>query len=180
MSQRLKHLYQTEVIIMICNLFSYENIHEVPRFKKIIINHGLGRISKNMKIVKVSLLELTIITTQYGIVTRSRSPVAGFKICKNSPISLIVTLRGERIYAFYDRLINLAFPRIRDFQGVLFHNFDSDGNYNFGLEEQLIFPEISYEQIDILRGINLSIITSSKTDNERFALLKFLGIPFQS
>merc|ERR1712151_380162 len=130
--------------------------------------------------VEMSLLELAGITGQYGIVTRSRSPVAGFKIRENSPVGLIVTLRGERIYAFYDRLVNLAFPRIRDFQGVPFRGFDGDGNYNFGLEEQLIFPEISYEQIDILRGINLSVVTTPKTDNERFALLKSLGTPFQN
>lgn len=165
---------------MICNLFGYENIHEVPRLKKIVVNRGLGRTSGNAKIVEVSLLELAVITAQYGIVTRSRSPVAGFKIRENSPVGLIVTLRGERIYAFYDRLINLAFPRIRDFQGVPFRGFDGNGNYNFGLEEQLIFPEISYEQIDILRGINLSIVTTSKTDSERFALLKSLGTPFQN
>lgn len=180
MSQRLKHIYQEKVVATISNLFGYENIHEIPRLEKIVVNRGLGRASGNAKMVEMSLLELAVITGQYGIVTRSRSPVAGFKIRENSPVGLIVTLRGERIYAFYDRLVNLAFPRIRDFQGVPFRGFDGDGNYNFGLEEQLIFPEISYEQIDILRGINLSVVTTSKTDNERFTLLKSLGTPFQN
>ena len=124
------------------------------------------------------LFELTIIAAQKGVMTRARKAIAGFKIRKETPIGLIVTLRGERIYAFLDRLISLALPRIRDFQGINQQSFDGRGNYSLGVEEQLIFPEIQYEQIDQLNGINFSIVTSSSTDQERLALLKMLGIPF--
>lgn len=172
------------------------NIHEVPRIKKIVINRGLG--AQTSKMVEASLSELSIITAQTGIVTYSRKSVAGFKIREKVPIGIKVTLRGERIYAFFDRLVNLRLPRIRDFQGLSPKSFDKDGNYNIGLEEQLIFPEISYEQIDQLLGIDISIgITYGKSSNtmqllsdhrlhnhpfnrreKGKSLLKQMGIPF--
>jgi large subunit ribosomal protein L5 len=140
----------------------------------------LGDIIQNKNLLKSSSTELRTITSQYCIVTRARKAISTFKIREKSPVGLIVTLRGERIYAFLDRLINLAIPRIRDFQGVNPKSFDGNGNYTLGLPEQLIFPEIQYDKIDYVHGIDLSIVTTSKTDREGLALLKRLGIPFQN
>jgi large subunit ribosomal protein L5 len=194
MTQRLKKVYQEYTLRMSRGAtHSGINIHEVPRIKKIVINRGLG--AQTSKMVEASLSELSIISAQTGTVTYSRRSVAGFKIREKVPIGVKATLRGERIYAFFDRLVNLRLPRIRDFQGLSSKSFDKDGNYNIGLEEQLIFPEISYEQIDQLLGIDISIrITygkSSKTMqlmhgkhypfNRREKgtfLLKQIGIPF--
>jgi large subunit ribosomal protein L5 len=180
MRQRRKCLYHDQVIRQLCDEFHYKNIHQVPRLKKIVVNRGLGDTAQNSKILELSLSELATITGQSGVVTLSRNAIAGFKIRRGIPVGIKVTLRGRRIYAFLDRIINLALPRIRDFQGVNQKRFDGRGNYSIGLEEQLIFPEISYQQVDTLRGMNISIVTTSKTDNERFALLKSLGTPFQS
>jgi large subunit ribosomal protein L5 len=179
MKQRLKRFYQEQVIIQIYKEFNYKNIHQVPKLKKIIINRGLGGILQDKNLLKSSSVELITITSQYSIVTRARKAISTFKIREKIPVGLIVTLRGERIYAFLDRLINLAMPRIRDFQGVNTKGFDGNGNYSIGLIEQLIFPEIQYDKVDNIHGIDLSIVTTSKTDRERFALLKRLGIPFQ-
>jgi large subunit ribosomal protein L5 len=180
MKQRLKRFYEEQVIIQLYKKFNYQNIHQVPRLKKIILNRGLGDIIQNKNLLKSSSTELRTITSQYCIVTRARKAISTFKIREKSPVGLIVTLRGERIYAFLDRLINLAIPRIRDFQGVNPKSFDGNGNYTLGLPEQLIFPEIQYDKIDYVHGIDLSIVTTSKTDREGLALLKRLGIPFQN
>jgi large subunit ribosomal protein L5 len=180
MKQRLKRFYEEQVIIQLYKKFNYRNIHQVPRLKKIILNRGLGDIIQNKNLLKSSSTELRTITSQYCIVTRARKSISTFKIREKSPVGLIVTLRGERIYAFLDRLINLAIPRIRDFQGVNPKSFDGNGNYTLGLPEQLIFPEIQYDKIDYVHGIDLSIVTTSKTDREGLALLKRLGIPFQN
>jgi large subunit ribosomal protein L5 len=180
MKQRLKRFYQKYSIPQLCKKFSYKNIHQIPRLKKIVINQGLEEVSQNNKILESSLLELTTIAAQRSVVTRSRKAIAGFKIREKTPVGLKVTLRGERMYAFLDRLINLALPRIRDFQGVSPKSFDSRGNYSLGLEEQLMFPEVSYDQIDLLLGIDLSIVTTSLTDKESLFLLKRVGIPFQN
>jgi large subunit ribosomal protein L5 len=179
MKQRLKRFYQEQVVLQLRKKFNYQNIHQVPRLKKIIINRGLGETMQNRNAVKSCSSELITITSQYCIVTRARKAISTFKIRQKAPVGLIVTLRGERIYAFLDRLINLAMPRIRDFQGVSPKGFDGNGNYNLGLAEQLMFPEIRYEQVDQLHGIDLSIVTTSNTDEEGLALLKRLGIPFQ-
>lgn len=179
MKQRLKRFYQEQVILQIYKEFKYKNIHQVPKLKKIIINRGLRGILQDKNLLKSSSVELITITSQYSIVTRARKAISTFKIREKIPVGLIVTLRGERIYAFLDRLINLAIPRIRDFQGVNTKGFDGNGNYSIGLIEQLIFPEIQYDKVDNIHGIDLSIVTTSKTDRERFALLKRLGIPFQ-
>jgi large subunit ribosomal protein L5 len=180
MKQRLKRFYEEQVIIQLYKKFNYRNIHQVPRLKKIILNRGLGDIIQNKNLLKSSSTELRTITSQYCIVTRARKAISTFKIREKSPVGLIVTLRGERIYAFLDRLINLEIPRIRDFQGVNPKSFDGNGNYTLGLPEQLIFPEIQYDKIDYVHGIDLSIVTTSKTDREGLALLKRLGIPFQN
>jgi large subunit ribosomal protein L5 len=180
MKQRLKRFYQEQVIMQLYKKFNYRNIHQVPQLKKIIINRGLGDIIQNKNLLKSSSTELRTIRSQSCIVTRARKAISTFKIREKAPVGLMVTLRGERIYAFLDRLINLAIPRIRDFQGVNPKSFDGNGNYTLGLPEQLIFPEIQYDKIDHIHGIDLSIVTTSKTDRERFALLKRLGIPFQN
>ena len=180
MRQHLKYFYQNRVIPKLFEEFNYKNVYQVPRLKKIVINRGLGEAAQNAKILDSSLSELTIIVTQRGVVTRARKAIAGFKIREKIPVGLKVTLRGERMYAFLDRLINLALPRIRDFQGVSIKSFDGKGNYSLGFKEQLMFPEIRYDQINQLCGINLSIVTTSNTDNERLSLLKRLGIPFQN
>jgi large subunit ribosomal protein L5 len=179
MKQRLKRFYQEQVIIQIYKQFNYKNIHQVPKLEKIVINRGLGGKIQDKNLLKSSSVELITITSQYSIVTRARKAISTFKIREKIPVGLVVTLRGERIYAFLDRLINLAIPRIRDFQGVDTKGFDGNGNYSIGLIEQLIFPEIQYDKVDNIHGIDLSIVTTSKTDKERFALLKRLGIPFR-
>lgn len=179
MKQRLKEFYQKQVMDQLYKRFNYQNIHQIPRLKKIIINQGLGEKIQNRNRLKSCSAELMTITSQYCTITRARKAISTFKIRQKAPVGLIVTLRGERIYAFLDRLMNLAMPRIRDFQGVSPKGFDGRGNYNIGLTEQLIFPEIQYEQIDQLNGIDLSIVTTSQTDEEGLALLKRLGIPFK-
>jgi large subunit ribosomal protein L5 len=160
--------------------FSFKNIHQVPCIKKIVINQGLGEIAQNSKTLESSLSELTVIAAQRGVVTRSRKAVSGFKVREKIPVGLVVVLRHERIYAFFDRLVNLAFPRIRDFQGVNPRSFDGRGNYSLGLDEQFMFPEIRFDQVDQFRGIDISIVTTARTDEEGLALLKSLGIPFRN
>ena len=177
MRQRLKRVYRELVIDQLCKEFKYLNVHQIPRLKKVVINRGIGE-TTHAGVLKSSVLEITTIATQRCVVTRARKAIAGFKIREKRPVGITVTLRGERIYAFLDRLLNLALPRIRDFCGVNPKSFDGRGNYNLGFKEQLIFPEIQYDQVDQLRGIDLAIVTSSKTDKERISLLKKLGMPF--
>ena len=180
MAQRLKKFYLETVTPNLVKQFKYTNNHQVPRLEKIVINRGLGDASQNAKLLESSLNELSIIASQRGVVTRSRKAIAGFKIREKMPVGVSVTLRGEKMYAFLDRLINLALPRIRDFQGVSSKSFDGRGNYSLGLEEQLMFPEISYDQIDQIRGMDISIITTCNSDEEGVALLKNLGMPFRN
>ena len=179
MNQRLKRFYREQVIFKLYKQFNYKNTYQIPRLKKIVINQGLSSTIQNANIIKSCSLELTIVTTQYGVLTNARKAISGFKIREKIPIGLIVTLREERIYAFFDRLVNLALPRIRDFQGVRIESFDGYGNYNLGLDEQLIFPEIKFDKINQLQGINISIVTTARTNKEKFALLQRLGIPFR-
>jgi large subunit ribosomal protein L5 len=180
MAQRLKNFYLETVTPNLVKQFKYTNHHQVPRLEKIVINRGLGDASQNAKLLESSLNELSIIASQRGVVTRSRKAIAGFKLREKMPVGVSVTLRGEKMYAFLDRLINLALPRIRDFQGVSPKSFDGRGNYSLGLEEQLMFPEINYDQIDQIRGMDISIITTCTSDEEGVALLKSLGMPFRS
>lgn len=179
MRSRLKSFYQKQVIPQLREKFQYQNIYQIPRLEKIVVNRGIGKAAQNTRIFNSLSSELTNIVTQRGVLTSARKAIAGFKIREGTPVGLMVTLRGERIYAFLDRLINLAFPRIRDFQGVSPRSCDGHGNYSFGCKEQLIFPEVRYDQIDQLCGISLSIVTTSNTDEERLGLFKELGIPFR-
>ena len=190
MAQRLKKFYLEKVFPELGSVTTgsttlegtgaknARNVHEIPRVEKIVINRGLGEAATNAKMVDISQEELTLISGQKSIITKARKSIAGFKIREDMPIGISVTLRGDRMYAFLDRLINLALPRIRDFQGLTAQSFDGNGNYSLGLKEQLMFPELDYEKIDKSRGMDISIVTSSSNDEEAFALLKALGMPF--
>ena len=180
MSQRINRFYQKIVVAYLRKKFHHQNIHQIPRVKKIVINQGLGEVLQHSKKMNFSRLELTNIATQRVTVTKTRKAIAGFKIRKKIPVGLTVTLRGERIYAFFDRLINLALPRIRDFQGINQKSFDFRGNYNLGLIEQLMFPEISYDKVEQIRGIDISIVTTVNNNEGGLVLLKYLGIPVQN
>ncbi|MEB3192319.1 MAG: 50S ribosomal protein L5 [Snowella sp.] len=180
MTQRLKTVYQETIVPKLKEEFSYKNIHEVPKVIKITVNRGLGEASQNAKALESSIVELGKITGQKPVVTRAKKAIAGFKIRQGMPVGVMVTLRSERMYAFLDRLINLALPRIRDFRGISDKSFDGRGNYSLGVREQLIFPEIDYDSIDQIRGLDISIITTAKTDEEGRALLKAMGMPFRN
>nr|YP_010338372.1 ribosomal protein L5 [Bangia atropurpurea]UNJ18322.1 ribosomal protein L5 [Bangia atropurpurea] len=175
----LKEKYKTTVTQALKEEFQYKNIHEVPRFIKITINRGLGEASQNAKALESSIKELTLITGQKPIVTKAKKSIAGFKIREEVPIGIVVHLRKDKMYSFLEKLINLTLPRIRDFRGISPKSFDGKGNYNLGLREQLIFPEIDYDNIDQIRGLDISIVTTAKTDQEGLALLKKLGMPFK-
>nr|YP_010983208.1 ribosomal protein L5 [Bangia fuscopurpurea]WOJ51943.1 ribosomal protein L5 [Bangia fuscopurpurea] len=175
----LKQKYKTAVTQALKDEFQYKNIHEVPRFIKITINRGLGEASQNSKALESSIQELTSITGQKPVVTKAKKSIAGFKIREEVPIGIVVHLRKDKMYSFLEKLINLTLPRIRDFRGISPKSFDGKGNYNLGLREQLIFPEIDYDNIDQIRGLDISIVTTAKTDQEGLALLKKLGMPFR-
>jgi large subunit ribosomal protein L5 len=180
MTQRLKNHYVKTVVPKLMEQFQLKNIHEVPKIEKIVINRGLGSASQNQKMIESALKELGMIAGQKGIITRSKKAIAGFKIREKMPVGVTVTLRGDRMYGFLDRLINLALPRVRDFQGINPKSFDKNGNYSLGLEEQLMFPEIEYDKIDQIRGMDISIVTTANKQEEGLALLKEFGLPFQS
>jgi large subunit ribosomal protein L5 len=179
MTQRLNIFYNNRIVPKLMGEFQYKNKLQVTRIEKIVINRGLGDASQNAKILDSSLNELSLIAGQKGVVTRSKKAIAGFKLRQKNPVGVSVTLRGERMYSFLDRLINLALPRIRDFQGVSSTSVDGHGNYSLGLEEQLMFPEIDYDKIDQVRGMDISIVTTSQNDAECLALLKEFGMPFR-
>ncbi|MEM9538979.1 MAG: 50S ribosomal protein L5 [Cyanobacteria bacterium P01_E01_bin.42] len=180
MVQRLKTLYQDQIVPKLMEQFSYQNIHQVPKVTKVTVNRGLGEASQNAKALESSLSELATITGQKPVVTRAKKAIAGFKIRQGMPVGVMVTLRQERMYAFLDRFISLALPRIRDFRGVSPKSFDGRGNYSIGIREQLIFPEIEYDSIDQIRGMDIAIITTANTDEEGRALLKEMGMPFRA
>lgn len=179
MTQRLKTQYQETIVPKLMEQFKYQNIHQVPKLVKVTINRGLGEAANNAKALESSLSEIAIIAGQKPVVTRAKKAIAGFKIRQGMPVGIMVTLRGERMYAFLDRLINLALPRIRDFRGISPKSFDGRGNYSLGIREQLIFPEVEYDRIDQIRGMDISIITTANTDEEGRALLKEMGMPFR-
>ncbi|HEY9827774.1 MAG TPA: 50S ribosomal protein L5 [Stenomitos sp.] len=179
MATRLKQQYNDVVVAKLREQFNYSNIHEVPKIVKVTVNRGMGEAAQNAKALEASLNEIAIITGQRPVVTRAKKAIAGFKIRKGMPVGIMVTLRRDRMYAFLDRLINLSLPRIRDFRGVSPKSFDGRGNYTLGIREQLIFPEVSYDSVDQVRGMDISIITTAKTDEEGRALLKALGMPFR-
>ncbi len=180
MPKPLKTRYLEDILPKLTEQFSYSNVHQVPKVVKIIVNRGLGEASQNAKALESSLNELAVITGQKPVVTRAKKAIAGFKIRKGMPVGVMVTLRGERMYAFLERLISLALPRIRDFRGISPKSFDGRGNYSLGVREQLIFPEIDYDSIDQIRGLDISIVTSANTDEEGRALLKEMGMPFRN
>ena len=178
MSQTLRVYYKEKVIPLLLEQFKYKNIHEVPKITKITVNRGLGEASKNNKALDISVQELASITGQQPIITKARKSIAGFKIRDGMPVGIAVTLRKQIMYAFLERFIHLSLPRIRDFKGISIKGFDGRGNYNIGIREQLIFPEIEYDKVDQIRGMDISITTSAKTQQEGIALLKALGLPF--
>jgi large subunit ribosomal protein L5 len=180
MSDRLKTLYQETIVPKLVEQFKYENIHQVPKVVKVTVNRGLGDAAQNAKALESSLKEMAVITGQKPVVTRAKKAIAGFKIRQGMPVGIMVTLRSDRMYNFLDRLINLSLPRIRDFRGVSPKSFDGRGNYTLGIREQLIFPEIDYDSIDQIRGMDISIITTANTDEEGRALLKEMGMPFRT
>jgi len=179
MTQRLKTTYFDTIAPQLQKEFSYSNVHEIPKVVKVTVNRGLGEASQNAKALELSVQEIATITGQKPVVTRAKKAIAGFKVRQGMPVGVMVTLRGERMYAFLDRLINVALPRIRDFRGISPRSFDGRGNYNLGLREQILFPEIEYDNIDQIRGMDIAIITTAKTDEEGRALLKAMGMPFR-
>lgn len=180
MTQRLKKQYLDTILPQLSKQFNFKNVHEVPQLKKIVINRGIGDASQNTKVLESFIKELGIIAGQKGVITKSKKSIAGFKIREQMPVGLTVTLRGERMFGFLDRLIHLALPRVRDFQGISPKSFDKHGNYSLGLDEQLMFPEIEYDKIDQIRGMDITLVTTAKNQEESLALLKLLGLPFKS
>lgn len=177
---RLKEVYQNEVVQKLRAEFNYKNIMEVPKITKIVVNMGLGEAIQNIKILDSATAELGKITGQKSVVTKAKKSIASFKLREGMPIGCMVTLRRDRMYEFLDRLLNVALPRVRDFKGVSGKAFDGQGNYTLGVKEQLIFPEINYDEIDKIRGLNVTIVTSAKNDEEGKALLKHMGMPFRN
>jgi large subunit ribosomal protein L5 len=175
----LKGKYETDIVPKLVEQFQYTNVHQVPKLMKITVNRGLGEAAQNAKALEASLNEIALITGQKPVVTRAKKAIAGFKIREGMPVGIMVTLRASRMYDFLDRLINLSLPRIRDFRGISPKSFDGRGNYTLGLREQLIFPEVDYDKINQIRGMDISIITTANTDEEGRALLKELGMPFR-
>jgi large subunit ribosomal protein L5 len=176
---RLHLRYGKEVVPALVKHFSYSNVMAVPKLEKIVINMGLGEAVANAKIMDVAMAELGQIAGQRPVITRAKKSIANFKLRQNMPIGAAVTLRGERMYEFFDRLTSVVLPRVRDFRGVSLKSFDGRGNYTLGLRDQLIFPEISYEKVDKIRGMNVTIVTTARTDDEARELLKQLGMPFR-
>ncbi len=179
MALTLKILYQEKIVPKLMEEFQYKNVHQVPKLVKVTVNRGLGEASQNAKALEASVSELAVITGQKPVVTRAKKAIAGFKIREGMPVGVMVTLRSDRMYNFLNRLINLALPRIRDFRGISPKSFDGRGNYNLGLREQLLFPEINYDSIDQIRGMDIAITTTANTDEEGRALLREFGMPFR-
>lgn len=180
MHKDLKAFYNESIVPAMVKDFGYKNIEEVPKITKISINRGLGEAAKNSKEFEASLKEIASIAGQKPVINKARKSVAGFKIRDGMPVGGSVTLRKERMYTFLTKLIHIVFPRIRDFRGIEVDGFDGRGNYNLGLKEQLMFPEISYDEVMQLHGFDIAICTTAKTDEEAFALLKGFGLPFKS
>jgi large subunit ribosomal protein L5 len=179
MLPRLQERYRQDVVPALTKEFSYDNVMQVPKIKKIVLNIGLGEALQNAKSIDAAVADLTAIAGQKPVVTRAKKSIANFKLREGQAIGAMVTLRGARMYEFLDRLINVALPRIRDFRGVSRRSFDGRGNYSIGLREQIMFPEIEYDKVDKLRGLEVSIVTSARTDAEGYALLKQFNMPFR-
>lgn len=177
---RLKEKYLSEVVPALTEQFSYKNIMEVPKIDKVIINMGVGEAVGNPKVLDAAVNDMTLISGQKPILTRAKKSLAAWKLREGMPIGAKVTLRGQRMYQFMDKFMNVALPRVRDFRGISPKAFDGRGNYSMGLKEQLIFPEIEYDKIDKIRGMNIIVVTTAKTDEEARALLKLMGMPFSA
>lgn len=176
---RLKDQYKQEIIPRLMDKFHYKNLMQVPKVDRVVLNIGVGEAIQNPKALDGAVNDLTVIAGQKPVITRAKKSIAGFKLREGMPIGCKVTLRGERMYQFLDRLINLSLPRVRDFRGVSPQAFDGRGNYSLGIKEQTIFPEIEYDKIDKIRGLEVVIVTTAKTDEEGRELLKCLGMPFR-
>lgn len=176
---RLKELYEKEAIPALKKEFGYKSIMAVPRLKKVVLNMGLGEAIFNIKVLDKGVEELTLIAGQKAVITKAKRSIAGFKLREGMPIGCTVTLRRAKMFDFLDKLFNVALPRLRDFRGLSEKVFDGRGNCTVGIKEQIIFPEIEYDKIEKIRGLNVSIVTSGKTDEEAYILMKFLGMPFR-
>ena len=176
---RLRHVYKDRVIPALVKEFGYKNVMGVPKIEKVAINIGLGEATQNAKLMDGAVNELTAIAGQKPVITKAKKSIAAFKLREGMPIGTMVTLRGDRMYEFLDRLMNVALPRVRDFRGVSPKSFDGRGNYTLGVKDQLIFPEIDYNKVEKAKGMNISITTTAKTDAEGLALLKHMGMPFR-
>ena len=179
MTARLKETYDNSAFNALMEKFSYKNAMEVPKLEKVTINMGLGEAKENAKIMESAVEELSLITGQRPVVTKAKKSIANFKVRQGMPVGAKVTLRGENMYTFVDKFINIALPRVRDFKGVSKNSFDGRGNYSMGIKEQLIFPEINYDKVDMIKGMNIVFTTTAKTDEEAAALLELLGMPFE-
>jgi large subunit ribosomal protein L5 len=179
MASRLKEKYQQEVVSALQKEFNYKNPMQVPTVHKVVVNIGMGEAIQNAKAMDAAISDLSVITGQRPVITRAKRSVATFKLREGMQIGCMVTLRGERMYYFLDKLMNVALPRLRDFQGVSPEAFDGRGNYTLGLREQLVFPEIDYDKVDKVRGMEVSIVTTARTDEEGRRLLRLMGMPFK-
>jgi large subunit ribosomal protein L5 len=179
MTPRLRERYRKEIVPTLMKEFKYRNVMAVPRLRKVVVNMGLGEAIQNAKLLDSATFELAQITGQKPVITRARKSIANFKLRKNMPIGAMVTLRGDHMYEFLDRLLNVALPRVRDFRGLSMRAFDGRGNYTLGLRDQMVFPEIDYAKVDKVKGMNISIVTDARSDAEAMALLRHFGMPFR-
>jgi large subunit ribosomal protein L5 len=176
----LKEIYEKEVAPKLMDRFQYKNAFEVPRFEKIVLNMGLGEAIQNPKIIESAVAELSLIAGQKPVVTRAKKPIANFKLRAGLAIGCMVTLRRDKMYDFFEKLVNVALPRVRDFRGISGKAFDGRGNYSLGIKEHIIFPEIDYDKTDSIKGLNITVVTTAKTDEEGKEFLKLLGMPFRN
>jgi len=177
---RLQDQYKAEIVSKLKEKFGYRNVMQVPRLSKVVVNMGLGDAIENVKVIETAAAEIGIITGQKPVVTKARKSIANFKLREGVPIGVMVTLRRDRMYHFLDKLIAIALPRVRDFKGVSTRGFDGRGNYTLGIKEQIMFPEVNYDKIDKIRGMNITIVTTARTDEEGLELLRLMGIPFRA
>ena len=176
----LKEFYEKEVVPKLVETFNYKNIMEVPKIEKVVLNIGLGEAIHNIKLLDSAKAELKLISGQAPVITRARKSIAAFKLREGMPIGCMVTLRRKKMYDFYDKLVNITLPRVRDFRGISGKAFDGRGNYTLGIKEQIIFPEIDYDKIDTIKGMNITVVTTAKNNEEGKELLKLLGMPFRN
>jgi len=177
---RLQDQYKAEIVPKLKEKFGYRNVMQVPRLTKVVVNMGLGDAIENVKVIETAGEEIATITGQKPVVTKARKSIANFKLREGVPIGVMVTLRRDRMYHFLDKLISIALPRVRDFRGVSTRGFDGRGNYTLGIKEQIMFPEVNYDKIDKIRGMNITIVTTARTDEEGLELLRLMGIPFRA